>query len=169
MGLGLHGGGLNSALFFARQGANVTITDLKNADQLASSVTQLKDYPIRYVLGKHEPEDFTKADLVIKNPAVPDTSPFLQMAIKAGVPIETDLSIFLRENAHRGANSSLIIAITGSKGKSTTSSAIFHGLKQLYPKARLGGNITISPLSFLDELTSGQGESAAPVVLELSS
>jgi UDP-N-acetylmuramoylalanine--D-glutamate ligase len=54
--------------------------------------------------------------------------------------------------------------VTGSKGKSTTSSAIHYGLLGDYPRARLGGNITISPLSFLDELQADD-----PLVLELSS
>src|SRR5208337_3776508 len=57
-----------------------------------------------------------------------------------------------------------IIAVTGSKGKSTAASAIAFGLSQARPGTRLGGNITVSPLSFLDELSAD-----APVVLELSS
>jgi UDP-N-acetylmuramoylalanine--D-glutamate ligase len=119
---------------------------------------QLHEFPVRYVLERHEEDDFSHTDLVIKNPAVAPTSPFLQKAREHGVPIETDLSVFfsLARNP--------IIAVTGSKGKSTSASAIAFGLSAAHPGARLGGNITVSPLSFLDELSPD-----APVVLELSS
>jgi UDP-N-acetylmuramoylalanine--D-glutamate ligase len=158
MGLGIHGGGLASALFFARRGARVTVTDLRSARVLQPAMEHLRAFPVRYVLERHDEEDFAHADLVIKNPAVDPASPFLRKAREHGVPIETDLSVFfsLARNP--------IIAVTGSKGKSTTASAIAYGLSQVHPGTRLGGNITVSPLSFLDELSAD-----APVVLELSS
>jgi UDP-N-acetylmuramoylalanine--D-glutamate ligase len=158
MGLGLNGGGLASAQFFARRGAVVTVTDLRSAEILDESIQLLRDYPVRYVLGRHQEEDFASADLVIKNPAVPPGSPFLTLARERGVAVETDLSVFLSLARNP------ILAVTGSKGKSTTASAIAFGLAQADPQARLGGNITVSPLSFLDSLPP-----AAPVVLELSS
>jgi UDP-N-acetylmuramoylalanine--D-glutamate ligase len=158
MGLGIHGGGLASALFFARRGARVTVTDLRSREVLQESIEQLREYSIRYVLERHDEADFAGADLVIKNPAVPPSSPFLQVAQGAGVAIETDLSVFLSLARNP------ILAVTGSKGKSTTASAIVFGLARVFPDARLGGNITVSPLAFLDDLAP-----AAPVVLELSS
>ena len=51
MGLGVHGGGLGVARFLALEGADVTVTDLRDAGQLAAPMTQLADLPIRYVLG----------------------------------------------------------------------------------------------------------------------
>jgi len=158
MGLGLHGGGLASALFFARRGAEVTVTDLRGAEVLGDSIRGLEGYRVRFVLGRHEESDFARADLVIKNPAVPPSSPFLGAARSRGVPIETDLSVFLSLAANP------VLAVTGSKGKSTTASAIAFGLARVRPGVKLGGNITVSPLAFLEEL-----DSAAPVVLELSS
>jgi UDP-N-acetylmuramoylalanine--D-glutamate ligase len=158
MGLGIHGGGLASALFFARRGARVTVTDLRSPEILREPIAQLREHSIRYVLEKHEEADFAGADLVIKNPAVPPSSPFLQVARRAGVAVETDLSVFLSLARNP------VLAVTGSKGKSTTASAIAFGLARVFPQARLGGNITVSPLSFLDDLAPG-----APVVLELSS
>lgn len=158
MGLGLQGGGLSSAIFFAESGARVTITDLRDRLTLKPSLEKLKPYTIGYTLGKHREDDFTKSDLIIKNPAVPRNSPFLKAAAAKGVPVESDLSIFL------GLADNPIIAITGSKGKSTAASAIHYTLLSAYPDARLGGNITTSPLSFLPELKTGD-----PVVLELSS
>jgi len=157
MGLGLHGGGVASAAFFASHGAVVTVTDLRGEAELAASIETLSPYPVRYVLGRHDERDFREADVVIKNPAVPPSSPFLAAARH----IETDISVFLR------LNSRPIAAITGSKGKSTVASALHHAISQTFPFARLGGNITVSPLSFIGQLASAPLET--PVVLELSS
>jgi UDP-N-acetylmuramoylalanine--D-glutamate ligase len=205
MGLGLHGGGLESARYLARHGAEVTVTDLRDEKTLAPSIEKLeaegdaggaisinatgdgnagigavnKGRPIRYVLGRHEMADFETADLVIKNPGVRPDSPYL----KAARQIETDISIFLANSPAR------LIAVTGSKGKSSTSSALhwvlqkarkavsaeglpgqacsgntLSGTAALPGTAWLGGNITVSPLTFLDELAPGDD-----VVLELSS
>ncbi|MCF6335260.1 MAG: UDP-N-acetylmuramoyl-L-alanine--D-glutamate ligase [Spirochaetales bacterium] len=156
MGLGLHGGGLASALFFVKQGADVTVTDLRSYDLLEPIIDQLKQYDIKFVLGEHRDEDFKDADFVIKNPAVPSNSRFLKLAKK----IETDISIFLKYNRRP------VIAVTGSKGKSTTVSALFDLFKTVLPETRLGGNITTSPLTFLEDCTK---EITAPVILELSS
>jgi len=156
MGLGLHGGGLESARYLAGKGALVTVTDLRDEKTLEPTMEKLKGLPIRYVLEKHEIEDFRDADFVVKNPAVRPDSPYLQAAKR----IETDISLFLAACPAR------LTAVTGSKGKSTTSSAIHWSLNENRPhgKAWLGGNITISPLGFLDEL--GENDD---VVLELSS
>ena len=80
MGLGLHGGGLASAKFFAKAGARVTVTDLRDEKILAPSIQALDGHDVRFVLGKHELEDFRSADLVIKNPAVRGPSPYLAAA-----------------------------------------------------------------------------------------
>jgi UDP-N-acetylmuramoylalanine--D-glutamate ligase len=166
MGLGLHGGGLESALYLAREGAEVTVTDLRDETVLAPSIEKLEGgipetaFPVRYVLGRHETGDFETADMVIKNPGVRPDSPYL----KAARRVETDISLFL------AASPACLLAVTGSKGKSTVSSALHWVLKEagsaglLEGKARLGGNITVSPLSFLKELEEGDR-----VVLELSS
>jgi UDP-N-acetylmuramoylalanine--D-glutamate ligase len=184
MGLGLHGGGLESARYLARHGAELTVTDLRDEKTLAPSIEKLEaengsgqgegSGPFRYVLGRHEMADFEKADLVIKNPGVRPDSPYL----KAARRIETDISLFLSASPAR------LSAVTGSKGKSGTASALHWVLREargrgeppasgraapdkaafLGGKAWLGGNITVSPLSFLDELGPEDD-----VVLELSS
>jgi UDP-N-acetylmuramoylalanine--D-glutamate ligase len=158
MGLGLHGGGLASALFFAKHKAKITVTDLRDKEVLKEQLGKLSPFSVRYVLGRHEEKDFIDADLIIKNPDVARDSPFLQAARLHAVCIETDISIFLQ------LCSNPIIAVTGSKGKSTTASAIHHCLSKQIEGAKLGGNITVSPLTFLEELKTG-----VPVVLELSS
>lgn len=156
MGLGLNGGGLASARFFALAGAEVTVTDRKTEAELAPSVAALAGLPgIRLVLGRHELDDFAKADCVIKNPGVKlEGNEFLEAARS----IETDVSVFLR------LSRAPILAVTGSKGKSSTVSALHHGLLALGYRAFLGGNITVSPLTFLD-----QTDDTTPVTLELSS
>jgi len=156
MGLGLNGGGLATARFFARAGARVTITDKKSEADLAPSIEALSSFgDIRYVLGRHEISDFESADVVIKNPGVKLEGNEYLAAAKS---IETDISVFLRFTR------APILAVTGSKGKSSTVSALFFGLKELGYNAFLGGNITVSPLTFLDATTD-----STPVVLELSS
>ncbi|NNM68273.1 MAG: UDP-N-acetylmuramoyl-L-alanine--D-glutamate ligase [Spirochaetales bacterium] len=154
MGLGLNGGGLASAAYFARRGAQVTATDLRSAEVLAPSIQALEGLNVRFVLGRHDESDFSQADLVVKNPAVRPNNPYLALAKR----VETDLSLFLREVDNP------LLAVTGSKGKSTVATALHAIWTAVDPRTRLGGNIAVSPLSFVDEMEQG-----APVVLELSS
>ena len=158
MGLGQHGGGLATARYLHRHGARVTVTDLQSEALLRHSLRRLPD-GIRLVLGRHDTEDFTSAAVVVKNPGVPPQSEHLARARDSGAAIETDISLFARR--HRDVR---LVAVTGSKGKSTTASAIHAALAAREPATALGGNITVSPLAFADELPSG-----ATVVLELSS
>ncbi len=158
MGLGLHGGGTATAAFFASHGADVTVTDLRSKKELSASVRQLESFPINYTLGRHDVKDFKRADVVIKNPGVPRNSPFLQAADR----VESDISVFLR------LVDPPLLAVTGSKGKSTTVSALYHVMRKTHPGVKLGGNITLSPLTFVDELLDGPQE-LPPVILELSS
>ena len=80
MGLGLHGGGLGVTRWLRRQGAQVTVTDLRSAETLAPTIAQLNDPEIEFVLGEHREADFANTDLVIRNPGVPRESRFLQIA-----------------------------------------------------------------------------------------
>ncbi len=161
MGLGLNGGGEACVRFFLRYGAYVTVTDMKTQEQLAPTIEKLTADPtvdqsrLTYILGGHRIQDFSEADCVIKNPGVKFEGNKYLAAAKA---VETDISIFLH------FTKSPIIAVTGSKGKSSTVSAIDFGLRGAGFKTFLGGNITVSPLSFLEK-TDG----TTPVVLELSS
>lgn len=156
MGLGLNGGGLESAKFFAKHGADVIVTDLKSMEQLKPSVLALSCFKnINFCLSRHDIKDFENADLVIKNPAVKTAG---NQYLSKAKWIESDISIFTTFNPAK------IIAVTGTKGKSFSSKAIHYGLSQLGFASFLGGNIGRSPLSFLEELTED-----SVVVLELSS
>ncbi|AAU07434.1 MULTISPECIES: UDP-N-acetylmuramoyl-L-alanine--D-glutamate ligase [Borreliella] len=156
MGLGLNGGGVALSRFLLKHGAKLVITDLKSEAELALSIDSLKDFDdqIRYVLGKHDINDFKKADIVVKNPSVKPNNKYLKLAKR----VETDISLFLIFNKNP------IIAVTGTKGKSTLVSLLYQVLKKNYPRAKLGGNIGVSPLSFFDQL-----DGISPLILELSS
>ena len=158
MGLGLHGGGVGVAKFFANLGARVLVTDLKSKTKLAPSIKKLEDYDIEYVLGRHRLKDFKKADLIIKNPAVPFESKYLQWARRNNIPVDTDIGIFFEFCQVP------IIGITGTKGKSTVATLIYTLLNKKYPDVILAGNIRTSVLGKLKDVKEN-----TIVVLELSS
>jgi len=129
MGLGILGRGVNVAKFLAENGAILTITDLKNAEQLESSLIKLKKFEnITYVLGEHRLEDFRDKDIVIKSAGVPLDSVYIAEARKNNISVEMDASLFVRLAKESGKNIT-IIGITGTRGKSTTTHLLFEILK----------------------------------------
>lgn len=156
-GLGLQNGGVGAAKFFADHGAKVLVTDIKKEEDLRPSLEKLKGLNIEYVLGKHLPENFIETDIVIKNPAVPPSSPYLKIARDHNVSVETDITIFFR------LCPAPIIGITGTKGKSTTSALTYQLLKNK-GQTVLAGNIGQSVLTVLAQIKQDTN-----VVLELSS
>jgi len=159
MGLGLNQGGLGVTQFFAKAGAKLLVTDLKTKHELKSSLKGLKEFNIEYILGKHREEDFIHTDLIIQNPAIPDNSKFLQIARKHGIPIKTDLDIFFDI-----CPSQKIIAVAGTKGKSTVSHLIFKIFQKAKIKSVLAGNMGISVFNVLDKITP-----STYLILEISS
>lgn len=136
LGLGLLGRGVQDAIFFAKQGAKVTVTDLKTAEQLKTSVNRLKKFKnVKFVLGKHREQDILKADLIIRNAGVPFRSKYLQLALKNKIPVEMDESLFAKYCPCP------IIGITGTRGKTTTTTIIAELLKETGQKVHLAGNI----------------------------
>jgi UDP-N-acetylmuramoylalanine--D-glutamate ligase len=160
MGLGTRAGGVGVARYLAEQGAIVTVTDGRTAEELAESLRQLADLPIRYVLGRHEERDFTPegADVVVRNPGVRRTSPFLRLARETGVAIEMEMSLFFR------VCPAPIIGITGTKGKTTTTTLCATMLAAWDGRTVLAGNMGVSALAQLPRITA-----ETPVVIELSS
>jgi UDP-N-acetylmuramoylalanine--D-glutamate ligase len=158
MGLGLFGGGVGVVKYLVSQGANVTVTDLKSAEQLSASLKLLHGLPITFQLGKHYEKDFQNVDMLVVSPAVPDDSEFLQIAYNNNVCIDTELSIFFR------LCPAPIIGITGSNGKSTTTSLLGEMLKEAGIKTWVGGNIGGSLLNNISEINPND-----VVVLEISS
>ena len=152
MGLGLLGRGVQVIKFLIKAGAIVTVTDLKSEEDLASSLKKLavlpsrgtlKDAPrvplggLRFVLGKHEISDFQNADLVIRAPNAPLDSIFLKASREAGVSITQDAALFA-ELMPAGV---ILIGVTGTRGKSTTTHLIFEILKKAGRRVFIGGNV----------------------------
>lgn len=160
-GLGLNDGGLGMAEFFLEQGAIVTITDGKSEEELESTLKKLEKYKNRltFHLGGHIDEDFIDNDIIIRNPAIKPDNKYLQIARDAGKRIEMEMSLF-----HRLAPCK-IVGVTGTRGKSTTTTLIYEFLKKTFgEKVLLAGNIGKSAVRELPRLTKDN-----IVVLELSS
>jgi UDP-N-acetylmuramoylalanine--D-glutamate ligase len=162
LGLGLLGRGINVAKFLARAGAVVTITDKKSATELAPALKQLKQFSnITYVLGEHRLEDFQHADMVIKAAGVSLDSPYIAEARKNNIPVEMDASLFARL-VPAGIT---LAGITGTRGKSTVTHAIYHILTKGRRRVFLGGNVRgLATLPLLAKVKPGD-----IVVLELDS
>ena len=161
MGLGLHGGGLGVTRWLMKQGARVTVTDLKKPNDLQPTLEALGDAPVEWVLGEHRERDFENADLVIRNPGVPRESRYLQIARERNIPIRMELGLFT-ELLPRGM--AQVIGITGTKGKTTTTLMTGAILKRAHPKTIVAGNLRVSALELLDQI-----DADTPVVLEMSS
>lgn len=161
MGLGLHGGGTGTVKFFAREKARITVTDLRSKRELSPTLQRISRVKgIKYVLGRHRYEDFSRANLIIKNPGVPADSPYIRFAQKKHIPITTDVGIFFDRCPAK------IIGLTGTRGKSTTAALLAAFLRKLPGGSRifLAGNIRKSALSILPRVKERD-----IVVLELSS
>lgn len=159
MGLGLHGSGIASARYAAQHGAQVRVTDLRSAELLAPSIAALAGLPIEYVLGQHRDEDFAWAEIVLRVPGVKRTSPYLRIAREHGAQIEQEIALFF--NACPGR----IVGVTGTRGKTTTSTLLYELVKATGQPAVLGGNVAgIETLSLLPTITA-----QTQVILELSS
>jgi len=147
MGLGLNQGGLGVARLLAKAGAKILITDLKTKKELEPSLEKLKDFDIKYILGRHREEDFIDTDMIIQNPAVPHNSKYLKIARKHKIPIKTDLDLFFQLCPSKN-----IIAVAGTKGKSTVSQLIYRIFKEAQKDTILAGNIGISVLDVLEKI-----------------
>ncbi|MFH0957737.1 MAG: UDP-N-acetylmuramoyl-L-alanine--D-glutamate ligase, partial [Pseudomonadota bacterium] len=159
MGLGLLGRGLNDTLFLVKCGARVTVTDLKSREQLAASLEKLEELNVQIRVGGHHQADFLDADMILRNADVPKSSPFLKLSREKGIPVEMDESLFCKH--FKG----LVIGITGTRGKTTTTQLIHRILSRSKPKVFLAGNIMgLATLPLLEHATDDD-----IVVLELSS
>ena len=159
MGLGLHGSGIAAARYAALHGAIVRATDTRSAEVLAPSIRALAGLPIEYVLGEHRNEDFLWAEIIIRVPGVRRNSPYLQLAREHGAQIELEIALFFQECPGR------IIGVTGTRGKTTTTTLIYEILRASGAPAIIGGNVAgVETLSLLPQITPDTW-----VVLELSS
>lgn len=143
-GLGLNGGGLGMAKYFAQKGSLVTVTDLKTKRELAKSIRQLSKYKnIKYVLGEHREKDFIESDVIVQNPAIPPTNPLLKLAQDSNKEIINELLFVIQNFPGK------IIGVTGTKGKSTTATLIKHLIGS--DNTFLGGNLQTSTIEILEK------------------
>ena len=184
MGLGHFGGGVAAARWLAKQGARVTATDAKPADQLSDDARSLEDDGVTLKLGGHDLVDFEKTGLVVASPAVPPNHELLEAARRKSVKVTTEIALVAERLPTK-----LTFGVTGTKGKSTTATLLAKMLGAWRPmegeraekvkatrsslvdltnpaprKVWLGGNLGGSLLPVLDQI----GENDF-VVLELSS
>lgn len=161
MGLGLLGGGIATTKWLIKHDVKVTVTDLKTRKELVSSIKALGKAAkkVRFILGRHRAADFKKNEIIVVNPAVPRESPYLKIAKKCGARLENEASLFFEHCQNP------VIAVTGTRGKTTTVNWIHHFLEQKYPKTVLAGNSSDNPMLQALDLLDGK----SPVVVELSS
>jgi len=163
LGLGQYpkGSGVAAALYFARRKDDLLVVDPYYTVAMAKNVARLKRFKnVKFVLGKHATGRVRDMDLVVRHQRIRSNEPELKMARKHGVPIESELSVFLE------ACPAPVVGVTGTRGKSTTT-ALLHSMLEAskrWRKTWLGGNILVSPLTYMDEIKERD-----IVVLEMSS
>ena len=159
--LGMGRQGLALARFFAAAGANVTISDVAPAHKLAEELEQLGDLPVALALGGHPPNLLDDCDLLCLSGGVRLQSQLVQDAIRRGIPLSND-SLLTMQLAPCP-----VIAITGSSGKTTTTTLVGEMLQKTAGDAHtvhVGGNIGRPLLDRLDAVREDD-----MMVLELSS
>jgi UDP-N-acetylmuramoylalanine--D-glutamate ligase len=133
--VGLARSGVAAAEFLARRGARVTATDLRSRAELSADLSELERLGVALALAGHPPGIGSGVDLLVTSPGVPGEAPPLVEARAQGVPVWGELELAAREIE------SPIVAVTGTKGKSTTTTWIAAILRQAGRAVALGGNI----------------------------
>ena len=138
--LGAGESGAGAAVLAKKEGFDVFVSDMsKIADKYKKL---LDDHQIAWEEGQHTEERILAADEIIKSPGIPDKAPMVAKAVEKGIPIISEI-----EFAGRYTQSKMI-CITGSNGKTTTTSLIYHIFRQAGYDAGLAGNIVIELSSF---------------------
>jgi len=163
-GLGILGGGVAAANWMIRHGARVIVTDLKTEAELAESLSKLEQ-PVGLKLGGHDEEMIRNCDLVLFNPDIPARSPYVLLARKLNKQVENEATLFYRLCRLP------IIAITGTRGKTTTCAWIEHFMARQF-RAVPAGNSPDNPfmhtLQVLEDAaakTERAGRGRAPIVV----
>ena len=157
VGFGLSG--VAVAKYMAKQGARVTVTDQKQKPELMDSFNACGDLKIEFELGKHNNKTFHAAELIVVSPGVPLNLPALVEAREKNIPITSEIEL---------AAASLkepLIGVTGTNGKTTTTTLIGEMFKADLKGVYVGGNIGAPLLNHVTEGTEG----CEAVIAELSS
>jgi UDP-N-acetylmuramoylalanine--D-glutamate ligase len=142
--VGLARTGLVTGLFSAGYGATVTATDEKPESEIAEAAARLRAAGVKLELGGHLPATFLEQDLIVVSPGVPAKLAPLEAARSKGIPVWSEVELawrFLRGK---------LIAITGSNGKTTTTSLVGHILKTANMPVQVGGNIGTPLLAMVE-------------------
>jgi UDP-N-acetylmuramoylalanine--D-glutamate ligase len=145
--VGLARSGVAAAEFLARRGASVVATDRKPQGELQAEAMRLEALGVRTELGGHRRETFVSASMVVVSPGVPWDLPELEAARAAGVPVVAEIELAFRHLKGR------VAAITGTKGKSTTTAALGAMLRAQGGDVRVGGNIGEALISLVEGST----------------
>jgi UDP-N-acetylmuramoylalanine--D-glutamate ligase len=144
MVVGLARTGLACALFSAAYGAHVTATDDRTESELGETATRLREAGVKLEAGGIREGSFLEQDLIVVSPGVPANIPALAAARKKGIAIWSEIELAWRYL--RGK----LVAITGSNGKTTTTSLVGHILRTSNISTHVGGNIGTPLLSFVE-------------------
>ena len=156
--VGLGKSGLAAALFLRRRGAQVTVSDVRSAEALAKEIPALIEAGIMVESGGHGLLTFRRQDLIVVSPGVPLDTPELAQVKHFGLPVIGELELaarFLKGHA---------LAVTGSNGKTTTTTLLGEILKAGGLPTLVGGNIGLPVVALIDESTEDTWS-----VLEVSS
>jgi len=147
--VGLGKSGLAAALFLRRQGAQVTVSDVRSAEALAREIPALIEEGISVEAGGHGLLTFRRQDLIVVSPGVPLETPELVQARNFGRPVIGELELAARFLKGK------ILAITGSNGKTTTTVLAGEMLKEAGLPTLVAGNIGVPVVGLIDESTAG--------------
>jgi UDP-N-acetylmuramoylalanine--D-glutamate ligase len=153
--------GLALARFLCSRGAKVILNDKRQAEQMKSEKQMLSNLRVEWVLGEHPLSLLSRVDMVCLSGGVPLTLPIVVEAQKRNLPISNDSEIFME------AVTAPVIAITGSAGKTTTTTLVGRMARAAAEENRkvwIGGNIGLPLVEFVDEIKPED-----IVILELSS
>ena len=157
--LGLARQGVALARYLAEQGARVTVSDRQTAEQLSGALAALAGQPIEFVLGGHPESLLDEADLLCLSGGVDANLPLAVAARRRGLPLSNDSEIFLA-----ACPTPHTVGITGSAGKTTTTTLVGRMLGAAGGPVWVGGNIGHPLIADV-----GRMGPADRVVLELSS
>ena len=155
VGLGIEG--LDLVRFLTSEGARVTVSDARPPEQLTEQLAAIEGCEARLSLGGNRIEDLTEADAVYVSQGVPAALPALRAAEERGVPVSSMLELFLDRCP------APVAGITGSAGKTTTTSLVGAMLDASGQDHVVGGNIGVGLLSLLPQITPN-----TRVVVEMS-
>jgi UDP-N-acetylmuramoylalanine--D-glutamate ligase len=156
--VGLGRSGVASAFFLQDRGAKVTVSDEKSEAQLQNEIAALLDRGVSIETGRHGERTFRDQDLIVVSPGVPSDQPQLQQARSMGIPVIGEVELAFRFLQGR------VIAITGSNGKTTTTTLVGEILAKSGKKTLVGGNIGTPVISL-----AAQSTPETLTVLEISS